>query len=34
MSTNEVRSNNATSDARVARVDMNFEVAVIPVSIS
>ena len=32
MSTNEVRSNDATSDASVARVDMKFEVVVIPVS--
>jgi len=32
MSANEVRSNDATSDASVARVDMKFEVVVIPVS--
>jgi len=32
MSTNEVRSNDATSDASVARVDMKFEIVVIPVS--
>jgi len=32
MSTNEVRSTDATSDASVARVDMKFEVVVIPVS--
>ena len=32
MITNEVRSNDATSDASVARVDMKLEVAVIPVS--
>jgi catechol 2,3-dioxygenase-like lactoylglutathione lyase family enzyme len=32
MSTNEVRSNDATSDASVARVDMKFEAVVIPVS--
>jgi len=31
-STSEVRSNDATSDASVARVDMKFEVVVIPVS--
>ena len=29
---NEVRSNDATSDASVARVDMKLEVVVIPVS--
>ena len=28
----EIRSNGATSDARVARVDMKFEIVVIPVS--
>jgi len=32
MSANEARSNDATSDASVARVDMKFEVVVIPVS--
>ena len=32
MSTNEVRSNDATSDASVARVDMKLEIVVIPVS--
>jgi len=32
MITNAVRSNDATSDARVARVDMKLEVVVIPVS--
>ncbi len=32
MSTNEVRSKDATSDASVARVDMKLEVDVIPVS--
>jgi catechol 2,3-dioxygenase-like lactoylglutathione lyase family enzyme len=32
MSTNEVRSNDATSGASVARVDMKLEVVVIPVS--
>ena len=32
MSTNEVRSNEATSDASVARVDLKLEVVVIPVS--
>ena len=31
-STNEVRSNDETSDARVARADMKFEIVVIPVS--
>ncbi len=30
--TNEVRSNDATSDASVARVDIKLEVVVIPVS--
>ena len=32
MSTKAVRSNNATSDASAARVDMKFEIVVIPVS--
>ena len=32
MSTNEVRSNDATSNASAARVDMKFEIVVIPVS--
>jgi len=32
MSTNEVRNNDATSNAGVARVAMNFEIVVIPVS--
>ena len=32
MSTTEVRSSNATSDASVAKVDMKFEIVVIPVS--
>jgi hypothetical protein len=32
MSTNEVRSNEVTRAASVARVDMNLEVVVIPVS--
>ncbi len=32
MSANEVRNNNATSDSNVARVDMKFEIVVIPVS--
>src|SRR6059036_2307442 len=32
MSTNEVHSNDATSNASAARVDMKFEIVVIPVS--
>ena len=32
MTTNEVRSNDATSDASVAGIDMKFEIVVIPVS--
>jgi catechol 2,3-dioxygenase-like lactoylglutathione lyase family enzyme len=32
MATNEVRSNDGTSDTSVARVDMKFEIVVIPVS--
>src|SRR5258707_5182399 len=32
MSTKAVRTNEATSDARVARVDMKFEIVLIPVS--
>ena len=32
MSTTEVRSSDATSDAGIARVDMKLEVVVIPVS--
>jgi hypothetical protein len=32
MSTKAVRSNDATSDTKVARVDMKFEIVVIPVS--
>ena len=32
MSTTEVRSSNATSNASAARVDMKFEIVVIPVS--
>src|SRR5262245_44215017 len=32
MSTNEVRGDDTTSDASVARVDMKFEIVVIPVS--
>ena len=32
MSTKEVRSNDATSNASAARVDMKFEIVVIPVS--
>src|SRR5881296_433425 len=32
MSTNGVRSNDATSNASAARVDMKFEIVVIPVS--
>jgi catechol 2,3-dioxygenase-like lactoylglutathione lyase family enzyme len=32
MSTNEVRGNNSTSDASVAKVDMKLEIVVIPVS--